>query len=116
MGHRHDVKPVLFPIALAGTEFSILWAHAFSWHPVARVKPPKMEGRPGVGKHVPLGSRTTMWERPLLAQSGHTPKGVTSESAMRRLMQRSDYVLYSITCRRAAQQEPSGLGGFEIND
>ncbi|MGC1563040.1 MAG: hypothetical protein WA820_24755 [Bradyrhizobium sp.] len=41
---------------------------------------------------------------------------------MRRLIQRSDYVLYSITCRRAAQQEPirypeaERLGGFEIND
>jgi hypothetical protein len=44
MGHRHDGKPVLFPIALAGTEFSILWAHAFSWDPVARAKSPKMDG------------------------------------------------------------------------
>ena len=52
MGHRHDGKPVLFPIALAGTEFSILWAHAFSWDPVECPKTPQRYDPPWGAIHL----------------------------------------------------------------
>jgi hypothetical protein len=51
--------------------FPILPMRTISWGPVARANLPKMDGPPGRRKRVPLASRTDLYDRPLLAQSGH---------------------------------------------
>jgi hypothetical protein len=59
-------------VHVAVRRFPILWMQTITWDPVAGANPPKMDGPQGASESTfPLGSRTDLRERPLLAQRGH---------------------------------------------